>query len=297
MNKQQRDKRAWRDPLRVWIIVLLAIFVSEALLMGILPWAIPSEAPRIVVSLVDGLLLTSVTAPILWLFLVRPLREVNRMREQFLSDLFSSIEVDRRRIAHELHDGVGQSLTLLISGLRTAALTTQDTELEQRCQRLKEIAYQALGDVKRLALGLRPSILDDLGLAPALERLVSDFREHHEFDVTFHLQQLSDTRLPETIETVVYRVAQEALTNAAKHAQATRVSVDLRQDLDSIELRIEDNGVGIEPARCSTATPGHLGITGMRERISSVGGELSIESHRPRGTQLIVRIPIDNVIL
>ena len=119
MLLDRAENNGWRKPLRVWLTVLIALFCTEAVVMEIIPWIIPAHAPRLLEAMVDAFILTTVTAPILWFLIVRPLQDANRLRTQFLSDLFASIEVERRQIAHELHDGVGQSLTLLISGLQT----------------------------------------------------------------------------------------------------------------------------------------------------------------------------------
>jgi signal transduction histidine kinase len=296
MRVNGAETERWREPLRVWLTVLATLFFTEAIVMGIIPWLVPAQAPRLVEAIVDALILTSVAAPVLWFLLVRPLQEANRLRTLFLGDLFVSIEADRRRIAHELHDGVGQSLTLLVSGLRTVVLKTQDEDLVLRCRDLKELAKQALVDVKRLALGLRPSLLDDLGLAAALQRIISDFREHHALDIQLDMDQLSDIRLPEAVETALYRITQEALANVATHSQATKVAIRFCIDQQAIELRIEDNGVGIVPSKLSGANPGHLGITGMRERAALIGGKLTISSQSGKGTQLAVRLPNVKVI-
>jgi signal transduction histidine kinase len=284
----------WRKPLRVWLTVLATLFCTEAAVMEIIPWIIPAWAPRLLEAIVDAFILTTVTAPILWFLIVRPIQEANRLRTQFLSDLFASIEVERRQIAHELHDGVGQSLTLLISGLQTAVLKIQDQELESRCRHLKELARQSLTELKRLALGLRPSLLDDLGLVPALQQIVSEFREHHSsgtWDIQLDTGELMDVRLPEAVETTLYRVTQEGLANVAKHSKATKVLIRMWKDKRSVVLQIEDNGVGITPSKLTGLNPGHLGITGMRERVALIGGTLTIDSQVGKGTRLVVRLP------
>lgn len=109
----------WREPLRVWLIVLGTVFSTEAAVMVALPFLLPAEPPRTLEAAVDATLLTVVLAPLLWWLLLRPLREASRLRADFLNELFTSIEADRRQTAYDLHDGVGQSLTLLISGLRS----------------------------------------------------------------------------------------------------------------------------------------------------------------------------------
>lgn len=282
----------WREPLRVWGTVLVTLFSTEALVMAIMPWFLPSDAPKFAEALMDALILTSVAAPVLWIFLVRPLHEANRLRNSFLSDLFSSIEADRRQVAHELHDGVGQSLTVLISGLRSVVDKIQDKEIETRCGQLKECAIQALLDVRRLTLGLRPSLLDDFGLAAALQRIVEDFRQHDAITIQLDTDELSEIRLPENVETTLFRIAQEALTNVVRHAKANRVSIRVSRDDLIVTLQIEDDGVGIDPSKLSGSNPGHLGIVGMRERVALIGGKFEIRSQNGSGTRLRVSIPI-----
>ena len=288
------DSEGWRKPLQVWLIVLATLFCTEAVVMGIIPWIIPPQTPRLIEALVDSFLLTAVAAPVLWFLLVRPLQDASRLRTQFLSDLFASIELERRQIAHELHDGVGQLLTLLISGLQTALLRIQDQELEKRCRHLKELARNALAELKRLALGLRPSLLDDLGLTPALQRIVRDFKEHHSVEIELDTDELDDLRLPEAVETTFYRITQESLANIAKHSKATIVLIRISKDKRFVVLQIDDNGVGISPSKLSGLNPGHLGLTGMRERAALIGGTLTITSQLGKGTRLVVRLPESN---
>jgi hypothetical protein len=129
----------WRYPATVWLVVLGAVFATEATVMVALPSILPRHPPRILEATVDAILLTLVLAPLLWLLLVRPLRDANRVRSEFLGDLFASIEAERREIAHDLHDGVGQSLTMLVSGLRSAAQTFNDPDQIRRCMELKQL--------------------------------------------------------------------------------------------------------------------------------------------------------------
>src|SRR5581483_1734836 len=255
------------------------------------PWLLPDEPSRLLESVVDSVLLTAVLAPLLWWLVVRPLREVNRLRAGFLADLFAGIEADRRQTAHDLHDGVGQSLTLLVSGLRSAHEAIADPDTARRCLELRRVAQQALGDVKRLALGLRPSLLDDLGLAPALERLAADVRGSHSVAVTLDTDGLGAVRLPAAVETAAFRIAQEALSNVVRHSKATRASVAVRRENGSVVVEVADDGKGIAPETFRGRNPGHLGLTGMRERATLLGGELVIASGPGRGTRVTATLP------
>jgi signal transduction histidine kinase len=286
-----RFARGWVYPVTVWLVLLALIFAAEYAVMLLLPWVLPEYSSRLFESAVDAIALTCVLAPVLWWMLVRPLREVIRLRTQFLADLFSQMESDRRQTAYELHDGVGQALTLLISGLRSAHRCRINAECTDRVDGFQHLAENALTEVRRLALGLRPSLLDDLGLAPALERLVEDTRTHHPATVSLDIAGVIGQRLPEPVATAVFRIVQEALSNVIKHSQARQATVTVRQAGGKVLVEVRDDGCGIEPARLRHLPAGHLGLRGMRERAVLLGGDFSLDSAPGRGTQVGVTIP------
>jgi len=291
------DVQKWREPFRIWLIVLTTTFATEVVIMVVLPWILPASPSRLLEATVDAMLLTFIVAPLLWILLVRPLQEANQARAAFLADLFDSIEADRRQTAHDLHDGIGQSLTLLVSGLRSALPETHEPETVQRLQHWKQLAKQALIDVKRLALGLRPSLLDDLGLAPALERIATDVRLNHPVAIELDIENVVDLRMPGPMETALFRITQEALTNIVTHSNAAHATITIRiRNRDpkpgTLELEILDDGIGIPLTKQSGRNPGHLGLTGMRERATLLGGEMLIDSLPNRGTRLFVQLPI-----
>ena len=139
----------WLHPGTAWLTLLVMVFVTEYAVMLVLPWMLPGEPGPLLEATVDALMLTAVMAPLLWWTVVRPLREVIRLRTRYLADLFSRTESNKRRIAHELHDGIGQSLSLLISGLRSAQVAMVDAGDACRCAHLLDVATTALKDVKR----------------------------------------------------------------------------------------------------------------------------------------------------
>lgn len=279
-------------PAAVWLLVLATIFVTEYIVMLVLPWLLGPEPPRFLEAAVDAVSLTTVVAPVIWWTVVRPLKEVIRLRTQFLTDLFSRIETDRRGTAHELHDGIGQSLSLLVSGLRSAHETATGSEAALRSERLLRLAQEALKDVKRLALGLRPSLLDDLGLAPALERLTADVRENHPVELTLDVAEVAGVRFSEPVETAVFRIVQEALANVVTHAKAKSVSVELRRSGAELAITVADDGCGFDSSDGNMATASHLGLIGMRERAQLLGGEFVIDSALGRGTRFTATIPV-----
>lgn len=283
--------RFWLYPATVWLLVLVGVFAIEYAVMLALPWVLPQQPTRFLEATVDSLSLMVVVAPLIWLTVVRPLREVIRLRSQFLTDLFAQIEADRRRTAHEMHDGVGQTLSMLVSGLRSAHQSMADADMARRYSELERLAQAALKDVKRLALGLRPSMLDDLGLAPALERLAADVGEHHPLQVTLDVAELENERLDEAVETAIFRIIQEALANVAAHAKARSVSVALQRKDGAVELRVDDDGCGFAWSGSGAGNPGHLGLIGMQERAALLGGHAAIESAPGRGTRIFASIP------
>lgn len=283
---------AWLYPTVVWLILLVTLFATEYLVMLILPLLVPKEPNRLLEAFVDAVILTVVLAPLMWWMIVRPLREINRMRAQYLADLFAQIEIDRRRIAHELHDGVGQLLTLLISGLRSADRDRINEGSTSRTQAFQRLAEEALQDVRRLSMGLRPSLLDDLGLVPAIERLAEDMRTHHSIQLALDLYQDPDHPLEERIATALFRIVQEALSNIIKHSHAEHASISLHQTEEEVKVMIKDDGCGIDPIRLRSPLPGHLGLAGMRERATLLGGDLVIDSAPQQGTRIVATIPV-----
>ncbi|MEU6537871.1 sensor histidine kinase [Streptomyces sp. NPDC047000] len=193
-------------------------------------------------------------------------------------------EAERRRIAQELHDEVGQSMTAVLLVLKRAADQAEEplrTELEQ----VREITRESLDEVRRLVRRLRPGVLDDLGLVAALTSLTSDFATHTGLRVTRRMDPALPALSPET-ELVLYRVAQESLTNAARHADAEHVTVALRRAGDAVVLTVGDDGRGLRAAREGA------GIRGMRERALLVGGALDIVSVPPPGTGTRIRLTV-----
>jgi signal transduction histidine kinase len=287
--------RGWLYPVAAWLVLLGVVFMAEYAVMQVLPWVLPEGTPSLLASAADAVALTLLLAPVLWGTQVRPLREAIRLRTRFLVDLFAQIESDRRQTAHELHDGVGQSLTLLVSGLRSLECGRATPDCAGRIQALQRLAQDSLWEVKRLASGLRPSLLDDLGLAPALERLAADVRAHHPLDLSLDVAGVAGVRLPERVATAAFRIVQEALANVMKHSRARHAAVTVRQADGRLTVEVTDDGCGIDPARLRAPPPGHLGLTGMRERAHVLGGRFAVESAPGRGTRVMADLPGEGV--
>jgi PAS domain S-box-containing protein len=207
-----------------------------------------------------------------------------------LNDVLSAQEDERRRIARELHDETAQTLTSLLVGLRSVEEAQDLGQAQGAASSLRTLVSGALDGVQRIAGGLRPSVLDDLGLADALERLVADVERGSPFRIDLHVTGPRAPRLPETIEIALYRVTQEALTNAGKHAAPKAVSVLLHRTPNVVRLVIEDDGQGFD----ADATPSsrQLGLVGMRERAHLVGGSMTVESTVDRGTTICINVPL-----
>ncbi|GAB4410160.1 MAG: HAMP domain-containing protein [Anaerolineae bacterium] len=218
--------------------------------------------------------------------------ERDQLRAQYVSGVIAAQEEERKRIARELHDGTGQLLTSLLLGLRAIEDAIDHAEVRQRAGELREMVSHTLAEVRNLALQLRPSALDDLGLSDALEHYIADCCRHYGLHIEFTAHGLDEQRLPSAVETALYRMVQEALTNVARHAQAQVASVLLERRGDEIVLIVEDNGRGFDPDAVSKREQ-RLGLYGIRERAELLGGRMVIESAPGQGTSLFVTIPLD----
>jgi signal transduction histidine kinase len=190
-------------------------------------------------------------------------------------------ELERRRLSRELHDETGQALTSILLGLRAL----EDAPSAEGFAELRQRIVETLQDVRRLAVELRPKALDDFGLVPAVERLTETIRTdglHVDLEA-----QLGPERLPPDVETTLYRIVQEALTNVVKHANARHVSILLVRKPKSVTVVIEDDGRGLGPAANGE---GGMGLLGMRERLDLVDGRLQVESTEGSGTTVVAEV-------
>jgi len=289
----QSPPRSWRYPSAVWVIVLASIFVTEYTVMISLPKLMPRGHSLFLEAAVDSVTLTLVLAPIMWVTVVRQLQTIIRIRNHFLTNYLEHVESNKKRIAHELHDGVGQTLSLLVSGLRSAHATLTDPVASRRYDALVHLAQTALQDVKRLAVGLRPSLLDDLGLAAALERLVDDVREQHPLELALDVTDIATVRLPEAVETSVFRIVQESLANVVAHAHARSACVAVHLRAGELVVKVADDGRGYDAAQQQRARAlGRLGLLGLYERTALLGGHIDIRSEPGKGTRITIAVPI-----
>ena len=217
-------------------------------------------------------------------------RSVNRLLDRLeaaqragKAQALAAQEAERHRIAQELHDEVGQSLTVVLLGLKQLEAEAP-AELVPELALVRESARDGLDDVRRVARRLRPGVLEDLGLTSALAALATDFADHSDASVRRSFAPGLPALSPE-VEVVVYRVAQEALTNAARHAGAHSVELSLRRHGDHVVLEVTDDGRGFEGLEEGS------GLMGMRERAALVRAELSVISQPRRGTTVRLKVP------
>ena len=205
-----------------------------------------------------------------------------RVARDTLRRIVAAQELERQRLARELHDETGQALTSILLGLKQL----EGAESPEALHALRELVVATLQDVRRLAVELRPKVLDDFGLVPALERLTQGFAEHTGIAVDLEASTITE-RLPVEVETAIFRIVQEALTNVVKHARAQRVSVLVTRADGRIKAVIEDDGAGFDLG----ATDGGIGLIGMRERIELLDGSFVVESSAVSGTTVVAEVP------
>ena len=209
-----------------------------------------------------------------------------RVAANALRRVLEAQELERRRLARELHDQTGQELTSVLLGLKAVEEAKSDAERAEALAGVHEQVLGTLHDVRRIAVELRPKALDDFGLVAALERLRDTFSEQTGMRVD--LESRIRDRLPTEVETALYRIVQEALTNVVKHAQATAVSIVLARHEGVVTAVIEDDGRGFNPG----GTRDGLGLLGMGERLALLGGKMKIESSHGAGTTIVAELPL-----
>lgn len=221
------------------------------------------------------------------------LQQKEAIRRQLLERLISVQEEERKRIALELHDQTGQPLASLMMTLQVIEKAGTLAEVQSHIRDLQRTSAQVLGQVHDLALELRPRLLDDLGLPAAVRHYCRQFQDRFRLPVDFQVLGLEGVRLAPEVETALYRILQEALTNVARHAHAQNVSVLLETRGSSVVLIVEDDGRGfdVDGALGAHATGVHLGLYGMQERAALLGGALTIESAPGMGAALFAEIP------
>jgi PAS domain S-box-containing protein len=221
---------------------------------------------------------------------------VERQRMRLLARLAVAEESERRRIARDLHDQLGQQLTALRLTLEMLkAQSVGHADLRVQVETLQELARQLDQDVAFRVWELRPTALQEEGLHSALTSYVGNWSKHFGVKAQLRASRATEDRLPFIVETTLYRLAQEALNNVAKHARARQVDIVLERAADHWSLIIEDDGIGFDPSSGEVEQRG-FGLVGMRERAALVGADLQIESAPGRGTTVILRMPAPSAV-
>ncbi len=225
--------------------------------------------------------------------LTQQLRQRDKERGNLLGKIIKTQEEERRRIARELHDQTGQALTALMVGLKMLEKEGH-RDIGARINDMRHLIAQTLDGVHNLALELRPSSLDDLGLTSVLNQYTKEYADKFGISTDFQTIGFDQHRLSPETEIAIYRIVQEALTNVVKHAEAKKVSVILEVRDSSIVAIVEDDGKGFDHKRDSglTDTQNQLGLYGMYERAQLIGGSITIESQPGRGTTVFVEVPL-----
>jgi len=219
---------------------------------------------------------------------------IEEERNSLLRQLALAEEDERLRLSRELHDQMGQLVTALLLGLRALQDGSASADQSARIAELEKLADRIAREVQQLALDLRPPALDALGLPAALEDLLHEFSARTGIEADLQTIGLTGERFPAEVETMLYRVAQEGLTNVAKHSRATHVSLVLERRGGNLSIILEDDGEGfeLESVLVSPEKARRLGLRGMRERVARLGGTLEVESSPCAGTCLFIRAPV-----
>ncbi len=294
MTHEHSPRAARLSPLRMFMHVLVLVFVLEGFIMLVLPAVAPWPQGSWSESIADASLLSCAIAPALWLVIVRPLRRIFIERGELLRRVFDAQESERARLARDLHDELGQHLTAMRVGLRLLEQQCSTEPARDRAADLLRLSDTSLKEVRRLASGLRPGALEDFGLAVAIDRLCEDFRAAHSLTLECKVTLPPHRRYGREVETAVYRLVQESLTNIARHAEATHAEVVLVERDGEVHLDIRDRGKGFALDAPSGEPNGRvpLGLQSMRERVELLGGDFELHSTIGLGTHVRARLPV-----
>lgn len=281
-------------PVRFFLIFLATTFAVEACVMVALPFFVSSPFGTLRTAILDAGLVTVVLAPFVWLAFVVPLQLLAECRRKLLANTLTLQEEERGRIAQDLHDGLGQSLASLTVGLQCIERSLADESLREQAVEMRRVVGETHEEIRRIARGLRPQALDELGLAAAVEHFIDEFRSVDPAKIEYSVAGLDGLQIPRPAETALYRIVQESLLNAVKHGSARQIHVVLRGDPAGVTIEVRDDGRGFDPAHvfdCHAARH-PFGLLSIRERAELLGGTAQINSCPGRGTQVIVHIPL-----
>ncbi|KAA3647339.1 MAG: HAMP domain-containing protein [Chloroflexi bacterium] len=224
------------------------------------------------------------------------LKEKEEARQTLLESLVKAQEGERARLGRELHDSAGQNLTSLLVRLKTIEKQSDTPNMQQSLHTMQDVVSQTIEEIRQISYRLRPAALDEFGLEAAIDTLVSEMSSGTGVSIKRNLN-LADIQLSSELETVIYRIVQEGLTNVIRHAEATRVDLELVKEASALCLRIDDNGCGFDPNTLVEKGKHGMGLASIRERAEIVGGRLDVFSAPSEGTTIQVEIPLIDAFL
>jgi signal transduction histidine kinase len=278
---------------RIPLVMAAVIFISESAIMVVFALTASEGHNRWMEVVVDSTVLTLTVAPLTYALIVRPLRALADERSRLLAHVFEIQDDERRQIARDLHDEIGQAFTSLLVHSRVLEDAESLEEARSQARELRRVGGEVYDQIRSLARGLHPTVLDDLGLLEAVRRLTEDFEAVHDTKIRLQITGFGTQRLDRKVEATVYRVVQESLTNCAKYAQATNIDVTLVRQPHDVSAVIADNGRGfdVDQVMQSPQQPA-FGLTNMRERALLINGSLLVRSHPGGGTIVTLKIPL-----
>ena len=278
---------------RIPLVMLAIIFVAETAIMTAFALVVRERPNRWLEVIVDSTVLTLTVAPLIYWLIVRPLRVLADERSRLLAHVFEIQDTERQRIARDLHDEIGQSFTSLLVQLRVLEEASSLDEARRQARDIRTLSGTLYDQIRTLARGLYPTVLDDLGLVEGIRRLAEDFEATHDAAVAVHLAGSLDRRLDRKVERTAYRIVQESLTNCAKYAQASRIDISLACDDQQLLVTIADNGQGFDTGSAHRkAGDATFGLVNMRERALLLKGSLAVRSRPGTGTTVTLRVPL-----
>ncbi len=304
---KMKNNPFFQSPIRLVISIAVSLVIAEAGIMVVL--TLFPDLPRITGVFIDSILLLLLLIPSLTFFVFRPLilhiterkrvEEALRKSESQLRYLSSQIlraqEIERRRISRELHEELGQTLPALKLQLMLIEEKLREDQgpIKEDCENILKYIDQVVEGVRRLSQNLSPSIVEDFGIAIILRRLVNEFNERYQMNVSLQIDDIDDLFLQDS-KIIIYRILQEALSNVGRHAQAKNVSIVIKKGGEKVFFHINDDGKGFDMKHAfrKEAAEKGWGLALMDERMRMLGGTLDVSSQEGKGTQITLTIPV-----
>lgn len=283
-------------PFRLAILMALSIFVAEVLEAAVVHGILRLEMNPLAEVFFESSIIVVLLSPMLYYFLYLPLKRSESKLRDLSNQILMTQETERRRISRELHDELGQALSLLKLRLGSVLRRVPEDQRETRegCNSILTHIDTVIEDVRRLSRDLSPTILEDLGLTIALRRLIKNLRTNYDVETTSDITNI-DHLFPHDSAVLIYRIFQEAFTNIGKHAEANTVTVVVSENGRRLFLSVTDDGKGFDIARTRLKRDAErgLGLAIMEERARMLGGSLEIRSQERKGTQISLTIPLE----